>query len=220
VRRRYSLAVRVAVAALAFAAAAPAAAAQPPLTLNVTLPPAGSRASEGPLVVIENAFLDRRSEELLASAFPARITVTVELWEGRTFFDRLVDTRSWQRAVRYEVLSRTYRVARIEADTIVEEGSFPTLDGVRAWAARPQRAPLTPPAGRRGLYYSVSVTIETLNSDDLAEVERWLKGEVGPAISGSGNAGSAVVRTFRTLLTVLLGGDTKRVSRTTAKFDS
>lgn len=41
-------------------------------------------------------------------------------------------------------------------------------------------------------YYTALLELETLTLSDLAELERWLKGELQPAVSGDGSVPSAV----------------------------
>ena len=188
--------------------------------MRIELPAGAARATESPTVYIENTFLDKRSEELLSAGFTASISTTVELWQDRGWFDGLLRTERWHRVLRFDALSKTYRAARVEVDSLIDEGRFSTLDEVRAWISQPRKATIIPPGRTRSLYYATSVTIESLNINDLVEVQRWLRGEVQPAIRGETNAGSAVVRTFRTLLTKLFGGDTKRLRKTSERFDT
>lgn len=224
-RERFTL--RFALAALALASVTPTAAAQS--TLRVTAPPPivptrtnGGGAVAAATVVIENAFSDRRSEELLISGFPARISTTVELWHDRGWFDALLQTEQWQRLVKYNVLNKTYLAARVDpvGDTLVVEGRFSTIEEVRTWMAIPRSPTRTPPRGMNRLYYAATVTIDLLNGGDLAEVQRWLRGEVQPTIRGEANPGSAIVRTFRTIFARFLGGDTKRMQKSSDRFDT
>ncbi|HKS06668.1 MAG TPA: DUF4390 domain-containing protein [Gemmatimonadaceae bacterium] len=205
----------------ASALAAAAAAAQPSPRIRVEVPAAAARAAGGPTVIIENAFLDKRSEELLSAGFTASITTTVELWQDRGWFDAMLETDRWRRVLRYDALSKTYRAARVVGvDSLAEEGRFSTLDDVRAWIGQPHKGSIVPPGATRQLYYATTVTIETLNINDLVEVQSWLRGEVRPAIRGEKNPGSALVRTFRTILTKFFGGDTKRLQKTSERFNT
>jgi hypothetical protein len=43
-------------------------------------------------------------------------------------------------------------------------------------------------------YFLCRLEITTLNDTDLDELTRWLKGDVGPAVSGGGNLGQALAR--------------------------
>ena len=170
-------------------------------------------------MLIENAFAGDRSRELLESGFPARVTVTTELWASRTFFDNLIGTDVTERIVRYDVLAKQYRVGRPQRDTVVDIGRFATLDEARGSVSR-FTVRLPAPANRQRLYYTVQVTIETFSSNDLREVQRWLNGEAKPAIKGDRNPASALSRGFMTLFSRLLGGDVKRQRGKSAVFDT
>jgi hypothetical protein len=207
-------------AAAVFGAAAAPAAAQAPLTVSIQLPPVGRRTTDGPIVTIENLFADRRSQELLASGFRARLLVTVELWRSRAFGDELLGQVTSERAVKFDPVRKAYFYARYERDTWIDEGQRSSLDSVRSAVGAAQHEPIMAPASTRGLYYTVSVTVETLNSDDLNEVKHWVKGDLQPALSGKRDAGTALSRTFGWLFSRLFGGDTKHASQSTGKFDT
>jgi hypothetical protein len=207
-------------AAVVFGTAAAPAAAQAPLSVSIQLPPAARRTSDGPIVTIDNLFADRRSVELIERGFRARLVVTVELWRSRAFGDELLGQVTSERAVKYDPVRKAYFYARYERDTWIDEGQRSTLDSVRSAVGSAQRPPIMAPAHARGLYYTVTVTVETLNSDDLNEVQHWVKGELQPALSGKRDAGTALSRTFGWLLSRLFGGDTKHASRSTGKFDT
>jgi len=196
------------------------AAAQSRLAVDVIAPAAGARISDGPTVAIQNVFGDDRSQELLTSGFPARITLTVELWRSRTFFDEFISSTTIQRVVQYDALSKTFRVGRVLEDSIGDESRHATLDAVRHTLSAPARIALPAPPDRRGLYYAASVTIETFNSNDLLEVRRWLSGEVEPSIHGKRNPGSALTRGIFTLFSRLLGGDVKHATARSDLFDT
>lgn len=199
--------------------AAPQLAAQTGLRVSVTLPTTEALTTKGPTVSIANVFADQRSRELLESGFPARVSVTTELWASRTLFDDLLGTNTTDRVVRYDVLSKTYRIARPAGDSIVEVARFTNLTDVRTNMSQ-FAITLPAPRDRRGLYYTVQVTIETFNSNDLAEVQRWLNGDVQPALKGQKNPASALTRGMLTLFSRLLGGDVKRQRGKSGVFDT
>src|SRR5262249_15686791 len=161
-------------------------------------PNAEGLATKGPTVSVANVFADQRSRELLESGFPARVSVTTELWASRTLFDDLISSNTTDRVVRYDVLSKTYRVAEPRAEDYTEIGRFTTVNDARASVSQ-FPINLYAPRGRRGLYYTVQVTIETFNSNDLVEVQRWLNGDVQPALKGQKNPASALTRGVLTL---------------------
>jgi hypothetical protein len=117
------------------------------------------------------------------------------------------------------VLSKTYRVARPEGDEYIDAGRYSSLDSARESVSQ-FPFPRGAPRGRHRLYYTVQVSIETFNSNDLVEVQRWLNGEVQPAIKGEKNPASALKRGFLTLFSRLLGGDVKRQRGKSPLFDT
>jgi hypothetical protein len=72
-------------------------------------------------------------------------------------------------------------------------------------------------AGTR-YYYNVVVDIEALRVSDLDELERWLKGELRPAVRGKRAPLSALQRGFGTLLSRVLGGETRHYEARSATF--
>ena len=215
VHHRLALAVTAAVGV----AVAATAGAQSRMNVTVELPTVEARATEGPTVAVRSVFADTRSSELLASGFPGRMSVTVELWRRRWLFDELLSSVSWERVVQYDPLARTYRVGRVVGDSsVVELGRYQSLDDVRRAMSEPVRAPMPAPSGRNGLYYTASVTIETFNSNDLAELQRWLSGDVQPAIRGKKSPISAVSRGILTLGSRMLGGDVRRAEGRSVVF--
>ena len=157
---------------------------------------------------------------MLASGFRARLLVTVELWRSRAFGDERLEQVTSERAVKFDPVRKAYFYARFERDTWIEEGQRSTLDSVRNAVGSPQSSPIMAPRNGRGLYYTVTVTVETLSSDDLNEVKHWVSGELQPALHGKRDAGTALSRTFGWLFSRIMGGDTKHASQSTDKFDT
>jgi hypothetical protein len=62
------------------------------------------------------------------------------------------------------------------------------------------------PSGTGRFYFTGVVTIETLSLSDLAELERWLKGELQPAVAGDrslpGALGEGAKRLFMRVLSL------------------
>ena len=61
------------------------------------------------------------------------------------------------------------------------------------------------PKGAGRFYYLCRLEVSTLNDTDLREVERWLKGDVSPAVSGRGDLGDALVRGAQRVLVRIAG---------------
>ncbi|HEY8312419.1 MAG TPA: hypothetical protein VIG47_17755, partial [Gemmatimonadaceae bacterium] len=79
-------------------------------------------------------------------------------------------------------------------------------------------APISPPKGGEKSYYVLSLNVEAMSMGDLDEVQRWLRGELRPAVSGHRNPGTAVSSGVRTLVVRLLGGEKIVYQATTGVF--
>jgi len=203
--------------ACVLAVAAVSAAAQARPALSITVPSEGSVVA-GPIVRAERVFGDQRGRELLAAGFPARVTLEVELWAtGRFTDERLGLVRSdW--VVRYDAVGQVYRVARAVGDSLVVVGSHASIGALTDALGAPMRVPLPAPNGRRGLYYGARMTVASLTTTDLAEVERWLRGDLGGALQGERSATSPITRLARTLMSRVLGGQVVRVEARSGRF--
>lgn len=200
---------RVCAAALALAAARPLAG--PPLLAQragAEIRLAAAPALDGPLVRVVNVLDEREMRDLLGHGFPVRIHYRAELWTLGGWFNELRATREWDVVVRQDALSKAYEVARIVDDQVTFLGRFATLDAASEAAERPFRVAVTPPRGRRA-YYNVVVDVEALSLSDLDEVERWLRGELRPAVQGRRSPGTAIGRGVKVLTERLLGGQTR-----------
>ena len=203
------LARRFATLALLAAAAAPLRA-QRAAPLELQLPPPAARLAEGPLVRSVGVLADAQLRDLLRNGFPARLHYRVELWSVGGLFNDLERAVEWNVVVRHDPLDDAYRVARFDGDRVAQLGRYPEFRDAQAAAERSFRAPIAPRRRGRSYYYAVVLDVETLSLSDLNEVERWLKGELRPAVRGERNPGTAVTRGMRTLVVRLLGGDSRR----------
>jgi hypothetical protein len=199
-------------AALALAAApAPAAlGAQQPGALELQLPARAALRAEGPLVRGVGVLSDGQQRDLLRNGFPARLHYRVELWSVGGLLNDLESAAEWNVVVRHDPLDNTYRVARFAGDRVVQLGRYPEFRDAQGAAERMFRAPIVPRRRGRSYYYAVVLDVETLSLTDLDEVERWLKGELRPAVRGRRNPGTALTRGVRTLVVRLLGGEARR----------
>jgi hypothetical protein len=206
-------------AALAGGAAAPAAlAAQRHPHLEVQLAPPGAR-SEGPLVRGVNIVADGEMREMLRSGFPARLRFRVELWSVGGWANQFEGTTAWDVVLAYDHLDKSYVAARFVQERRTPLGRFAAFAGAEAAIALPFRAPIAPPPRASGeYYYNVVLDVESLSFSDLDEVERWLRGELRPAVRGERNPGTALTRGVRTLMARLLGGQRRHYELQSATF--
>jgi hypothetical protein len=188
--------------------------------VQIQLPAAELRAVEGPHVRALRVLSDSRLRDLLRNGFPARLHWRVEVWSTRGWFDDLKGTVEWDVIVRYEPLERRYEIVRIDAEgNPTPLGRTENFANVEAIIERPQQVPLLPPRRRDRVYYNVALDVEMLSVSDLDEVERWLRGELRPAVRGERNPGTAVTRGVRTVVAKLLGAEKRHYEERSPRFD-
>jgi hypothetical protein len=214
-RRRFLLLTTIALATLP-AGGSPLGAQSRP-RLEVALPAANALITDGPLVRCVDVVSDSRLRDLLRNGFPTRLHFRAELWSAGGWFNDLERTAEWDMIVRYDPLDRTYRVARIVGDVVVPLGQFEQFADAETAIERPFRAPITARRGKRG-YYNVALDVETLSMTELDEVERWLRGELKPAVRGKGNPVTPVTKGLRTVFVRLIGGERRHYEQRSATF--
>ena len=193
-------------------------AAQRDARLVIVMAAAPDLTRRAPAVSTQNVLGDRRLEELLHSGFPARLHFKVELWSADGVFDALKSEAEWDVIVRYNPLERRYSAARIVQEHAAPLGSYASFDSVQTAVARPYRPAIRLPSGSGRHYYIVMLDVEMLSVNDIDEVERWLRGELSPAVRGERNAGTALSRGAKTLVTRLLGGRSQHYEARTRVF--
>ena len=163
---------------------------------------------------------DARLRDLLRNGFPARLHWRVEVWSTRGWFDDLKSEVEWDIIVRYEPLERRYEIVHLAADgNPTPLGRTESFANVEAVIERPQEAPILPPRRRDRVYYNVELDVEMLSVSDLDEVERWLRGELRPAVRGQRNPGTAVTRGVRTVVAKLLGAEKRHYEESSGRFE-
>jgi hypothetical protein len=197
-----------------------AAAVQKGVGIDVSLPVSSSSAAPaGPVIRTANVIADRELQKLLQNGFPANLHYRADLWSRGGWFDDVEASIEWDVFVRYEPLTKTYRVARVIGNRGAENlGRFERYEDAQAAIARPYTPPLPARRTRARQYYIVVLEVEVLSMSDLDEVERWLSGELRPAVRGKRNPGTALGRGISTLATRLLGGEKRRYEQRTETF--
>ena len=175
--------------------------------LEIALPGDGARGQVPPVIRSTGMLSDRRMRDLLNHGFPARLHYRLELWSASGLFDDLRSQVEWDVIVRYNPLERLYSATRIEGERAAALGTFEQLRQVADVVAAPFQPAMRPPTRRQKYYYNVVLDVEMLSVNDLDEVERWLRGELRPAVRGEKSPGTAITRGARILVTRLLGGE-------------
>lgn len=194
---------------LSLFAAAPAAAQDgAPLYLAV-------RPEDGSLEIrIGDLFDDQGLVNALHSGLPVRIQIVVALWKDG-FFDSEKGRGEWRASVLFDPLEQRYRVAtggdgatELSVDSLAALG-----EALQAGFDLPLR-----PREEGKYYYLGQVKVETLSLSDLEELQRWLQGDLGPAVRGEENVGTAVGRGINRIVVRMLGIPAKRFKVRTETF--
>ena len=161
---------------------------------------------------------DGKTRELLLNGFPAALHFRLELWRVGGFFDNLESAAPWDVLVRYDAYSKTYQlVRRGSRDTEVPAG-FASVEAAEAALATAVPVQLTPLKRGDSYYYNVVVDIETLSFSDLDELQRWLRGDLQPAVRGKRDPVSALRRGIEALLSRMLGGERRHYEARSVTF--
>jgi hypothetical protein len=188
-------------------AATAAAAAQAP-SLTVTL------HSEVPRVQNTGLLSDGRFVALMRSGFPLRLHYRLELWKERaSWFDQFVREVPWDAVARHDPLADDFVLIRT-GGTVTR---YATPEELAAALDIPYTIPLRPTSPGR-FYFLCRLEVTTLNDTDLEELSRWLKGDVGPAVSGEGNLGQALVRGAQRVLVRIAGLPRQRLEARSPTF--
>ncbi len=186
--------------------------------LEVVAPPQNTWADDAPTIASTGLLTDPSMRDLLANGFPARLHYRLERWAGGRWFDDLKAASEWDVILKYEVLAKKYQAVRVVNKKATSLGEFTTLEAASGAVEAPYKTTIAlPKKGQRG-YYNLLLDVETLSLSDLDEVERWLRGELKPAVSGKKNPGTALGRGVRTLVVRLLGGEKRHYEARTGTF--
>jgi hypothetical protein len=207
---------------LSFVAAAVLAIAAPlyaqKVRLDVLLPQQSAWADEPPSVSSAGLLADASMRDLLANGFPARLHYRLERWTSGRWFDDLKAAFEWDVILKYDVLGKKYQVVRVVNKKAESLGEYAAVDSAETAAEAQYKVAIQlPKKGERG-YYNLLLDVETLSLSDLDEVQRWLRGEFKPAVSGKKNPGTALGRGVRTLVVRLLGGEKRHYEARTGTF--
>lgn len=208
----------VAVTAAALLLASGVASAQTRPRLDVVLPAPANLTTEGPTVRVQGVMADSAMLVLVRNGFPMRLHYRVELWAARRLFDDLLASAEWDVVVRYDALNEQYRVFRVDGERVRQLGAFTSATEAAYQVERAIPAPLRARPGNARQYYRVVVDAETLSDNDLDEVERWLRGELRPAVRGERNPGTALGRGVRRVFVRVLGGEQRHLEARTPSF--
>lgn len=186
--------------------------------VDVNPPAQRAWAEAAPSISSAGLLIDPSMRDLLANGFPARLHYRLERWKIGRWFDDIQAASEWDVIVKYDVLGKRYQVARVFNKKSEALGQYATLEEAASAAEAPYQPTISlPRRGQRG-YYNLLLDVETLSLSDLDEVERWLRGELKPAVRGEKNPGTALTRGVRTLVIRLLGGEKRHYEARSGTF--
>lgn len=175
--------------------------------VDVVLPPKAQLATEPPDVRTIGVLSAGRTAELIRNGFPARLHYKLERWAAGTFVNDVKATSEWEFIIQYDPLPKTYKLIRATTQNAVVLGEYADLKDIDAQLAEPYETTISPPKPGEKSYYVLSLNVEAMSLGDLDEVQRWLRGELRPAVHGHRNPGTAVSSGLRTLVVRILGGE-------------
>jgi hypothetical protein len=167
-----------------------------------------------PILRVGAVLASAQLENAARSGVPVRIRIRVELWRDR-FFDQLVVSTSWSTVIAFEPISQQFFVRTTPAAGGVRR--FNTFAAARSAVEGSYPLRMQPTAAGR-YYYTSSLQIETLSLSDLEELERWLQGELQPAVSGQRSVPNALGQGAKRLMLRLLDLPHRRVDARTDRF--
>lgn len=186
--------------------------------IDVLAPPQNAWTDTAPSISSAGLLADAAMRDLLANGFPARLHYRLERWTSGRWFDDLKAAFEWDVILKYDVLGKKYQVVRVVNNRPELLGEYSTADAADDAVEAPYRAGISlPKKGQRG-YYNLLLDVETLSLSDLDEVNRWLRGELKPAVKGEKNPGTAIGRGLRTVVVRLLGGEKRHYEARTGTF--
>ena len=151
----------------------------------------------------------------LRNGFPVRFAFRLSLWRDAALFDRLEREAEWDAVVVLDPVDLTYQLLRSGGQVEV----LTDIAALNRELSRPFTVDLLPGGtGNNRYYYVGTLTIESLSISELEEVERWLTGDLGRAITQRGDVGNAFSRGARLALIRLSGLPRRVLTARTGRF--
>jgi hypothetical protein len=167
-----------------------------------------------PSLRLDGLLEDRKLQEAVESGIPLRVRVRVELWRDR-FFDELKQSQTWNAVLAYLPLEKQYVLTTRGSPSA--ERRLSSYGAARVAVETARTFNLRPLSGGR-YYYTATIELQTLSLSDLEELERWLQGELKPAVSGERSVPEAIGEGAKRLLIRVLALPTRTVELRTERF--
>jgi len=161
---------------------------------------------------------NKKTRELLLNGFATQLNFRLELWRVGGLFDNLESEKPWDVLVRYDAYAKTYQIVRRGTRETEVSAAFPTVEAAEAALEQDVPVQLAPLRQGEAYYYNVVVDIASLQVSDLDELNRWLRGDLQPAVRGKRDPVSALRRGIETLFSRLLGGERRNYQAKSITF--
>ena len=202
--------IRAACLIFAIAFAAPLYGQRPPaLALTHDLA-AGHRG----ILRLGDVLSDHELENAVRSGLPIRLRFRAELWRDE-FIDDEIGAEEWSIVLTFDPLSELYIV---RARSTPGSAKVYTNYAAARTAVEVAYALTLRPSREGRYYYTGSVDVETLSLSDLDELERWLKGELQPAVTGDRSIPGALGQGARRLFMRVLSLPERRFEARSDRF--
>ena len=198
--------------------------AQSSVRLDITLPTRGTdgvngaSGTPGPQIGFARVLDDEQTRELVRSGFPAQLHFRLELWRVGRWVNEMERAMDWDIVVGYDPSAQSYRVRRRFGTQVEDLGAFATLASAQTASEQPVRVGLSPRRPGSRYYYNLTLDVEALSVSDLDQLERWLRGELRPAVRGENNPLTAIGSGALTLVTRILGGERRHYEKRSPTF--
>ena len=193
---------------LAVGASVPIHAQQPALSVSPDATDQRALVRVGPILASQEL------QDAALAGLPIRLRVRTELWKDE-MFDDLVQTVNWSALLVYEPLNRRFYMR--DQGSRAPARQFTTYELARQAIEGEIPVRLRPRTNGR-YYYTATLEVETLSVSDLRELERWLQGELQPAVEGDQSIPGAIGEGAKRLLIKVLGVPTRRIEARSGRF--
>jgi hypothetical protein len=170
----------------------------------------------GCLVRTRHLMADGVFEGAMRNGFPVRFTFRVALWRDGRFLDSEERSATWDVVTLLDPVTNEY--ALIRSGGVVE--TFADSSHLDEAMAVPSAVELAPEQPGARYYCQVALDMESLSVSEVQEVERWLRGDLGRALTARGDVGDALSRGARLVLVRLSGLPHRRLETRTPTVDA
>ena len=101
-------------------------------------------------------------------------------------------TTEYDVVVRYSAMDKQYEVVQLVDDRPLSLGKYTRIEDAEGAVARRTRVAITPIPVKRRQYYLATLETRMLSLSDLDEVERWLRGDLQPGLTGAASPGQVM----------------------------